>query len=455
MRRLICVMMVAGLSVVGGVAKADDTADMNAAAQKVSSVISDVDRLYAQGDFDGSMKLLLGAFPEATRTPMQMVMLGNLVRKNDPKMAYELHKQAALAAPENPGAVFEWAIDQHRAKEWAGAIASYEAFDKLSPGFAPAYGLWAQCLLEQGKAKEACAMWRRSEGPKTHGSLQEFQRLVCEANWQVSPFRARAELFNKARKGDLDAARKLITLDSNFPSNWWSQGPVPAYLAGDLEMLARTTFTDKEKIREIIDAGEVAQASVRRRVNMADFLKEEGYLFDAKGTLPKDPGALGVMVNVAIVRQTLTREEAIDAWGPVVLEAGKASKDPDLLLVAANIYAGTEERTKIDQYGWDNTQDERFASSLIAMLYVKGELRLEDPRLARAIEDYPRNAQIAGVRVALMMGEQKPTEQGLVAALKAEYSRLSIAGPEMEPTSRALIAYFHALDALLKQKTKA
>lgn len=455
MSRILTAVMVGCVLAFGAGVRADEKGDTAAAAERVADVMAEAERLYVRGAFDDSMKVLLSAFPKAGRTPAQTVVLANAVRRHDPKLAYEMHRQAALAAPENSSAQFEWAVDQQRAREWAGAAASYAAFDKLRPGFAPAYGLWAQCLIEQGKLKEACAMWARSEAPGTYGSLQEFQRLVCEANWQVSPFVTRRELFIKARGGDMDAARSLVALDANFPSNWWTQGPMPAYLTGDLEMLEKVKFADTHGIKEIMDAGQVAQAVLRRRVDMAEFLKQKGYLFDPKGTLPKDPAAMSVIVGAAIARRTLTQEEAIDAWGATVLNAGKAAKDPELLTVAANIYAGTAELEKIQQFGWDNTKDDRFAGSLIMGLYLAGKLAPEDARLTRAMKDFPRNSQIAAVNVELLASAEKLSEQAVAAAIKAEYSRFSVVYPEQEPSARMLAGYFKVLDGLIKSKQKA
>ncbi len=438
------------------VVKADEATDMRTAAQKISGVMGEAEKLYAKGAFEESFKVLFDTFPEATRTPVQTLILANVIYRHHPKQSYEMHRQAALAMPSNPGAQLEWAVEQHRAKEWAGAAATYEAFDKLTPGFIPAYGLWAQCLIEQGKLKDACAMWGKFE-TASRGSIQEFQRLTCEANWRGYPMRQRAELFKKASEGDLNAARGLVLLDANFPTNWWVRGPMPTYLAGDAEMLRKAPFAQKDQAaaKELIDAAEIAQAASRRRVNVTDLLKEKGYLFDPKGTLPKDPGAMCVIVTQALTRRTLTREEARDAWGEAVFAAGKASKDASLLNVAANIHAGTAELEKVDQFGWDNTKDERFASSLIAGLYTKGELRPDDARLARALKEFPLSAQIAGVYVSLLIETQQVTEQALVAGIKAEYNRFSITAVDPQPSARVLGEYFRALDALLKKKVRA
>ena len=51
----------------------------------------------------------------------------------DRKQSYALHRAVALAEPDNTAVVWEWGLEQHRAGEYAGALAAYEKFSKVRP----------------------------------------------------------------------------------------------------------------------------------------------------------------------------------------------------------------------------------------------------------------------------------------------------------------------------------
>jgi predicted RNA polymerase sigma factor len=75
--------------------------------------------------------------------------------------------------------LLEWAMEQHRAGEHAGALAAYDAYSKQHRQYAPVHGLAADCLIRLGRTREAASRWKESENA-TEGTLVKLESLVCE-----------------------------------------------------------------------------------------------------------------------------------------------------------------------------------------------------------------------------------------------------------------------------------
>ena len=80
------------------------------------------------GRVDEANAAILAAFPEKSRTAEQALTLGNILFKQDPKDSYWLHQRAAKELPNKPEVQYEWALEQHRAGEYAAAADSYAKF---------------------------------------------------------------------------------------------------------------------------------------------------------------------------------------------------------------------------------------------------------------------------------------------------------------------------------------
>ncbi len=111
-------------------------AKMREAAAKLSPVMKQAEAMLVEGKLTEANALVLNTFPQETRTPAQSLILGNVLYGPDPKLSYELHKAAAAGLPNSPEALFEWAMEQHRAKEYAAAAKTYDAYLKLKPDHA-------------------------------------------------------------------------------------------------------------------------------------------------------------------------------------------------------------------------------------------------------------------------------------------------------------------------------
>jgi tetratricopeptide (TPR) repeat protein len=380
-------------------------------------------KLLETGQLDESLTTVQAVFPKDKRTPAEAFLLANVVFKLDPKTSYALHKESAAALPDQVDVQYELALEQHRAGEYTGALATYTKVSKAKPNRAVVYGLSAECLLRLGKTKEAVAMWQRSESAP-QDTLVDLETVVCEVNNHATPERDRATWLAKAKKGDLESARRLIALDCDFARDWWNGGPNAAYLANDLAVLRKAKFADGEQLKEILCAGDCALAAKKER-DFGEVLRKQGFLLDAAHTLPKHGSELLIMLRHATGADVIKQDDARNQWGQTVRELAHKNRDAEMFTVAGYLYNGTPDALAIDQKAWDDTGDVRFAEALFTGKGLKHDLRLDDAGLAAAVKKFPDDAILAGIVVRLTAQAGKPLEGPLTRAIKAEYTKFS------------------------------
>ena len=415
---------------------------MREARAAITPALQAAEKLVVEGRLDEANQKLLAVFPAESRSAAQVLTLGNVLFSQAPKLSYELHKRAAKELPDEPNVILEWAMEQHRVGEYAGAAASYQQFAKANPRYAPVHGLLAECLLRTGKTREAVDAWQRSEEAR-QGTIEQFESLVCEVNGHRYPDRERVALREKARQGDLDAAEKLIALDGAFERDWWNKGPRRKYLELDLKLLGDAKFDDAERLREIVCAGECELARAEDR-NASDVLRKHGFLLGDRDALPRSGAILSIMLGAAESAEAVTVEEARTKWGEAILESAQTRRDAEMFNVAAHLYIGTDKLAEIERQGWEATGDERCASGFLFGLAENQELSLDHPQLVKASQQYPENAMIAAIVVELTKKEGKPLEPALVRAIKAEYAHFSLSFG-LRPGAGSLRKYFHML----------
>ena len=232
-----------------GAASNNFDADMEQAADKIAKVMPACSARMDAGNFSGANAALLATFPEATRNATQSFLLGNILFDADRKQSYALHKAAPVAEPGNPAVAWEWGLEQHRAREYAAALASYQQFSKSRPQLAVSYALQADCLLRLNRIDEAIDAWAKSEAAP-EGSLEAMEDLVCAVHREPAPHQRRADLLAKATiQRDVEAAAGLIALDCDFPKDWWNGGPHRTYLAHDAPAVAAALNIPADDIR--------------------------------------------------------------------------------------------------------------------------------------------------------------------------------------------------------------
>jgi tetratricopeptide (TPR) repeat protein len=457
------------MAVCSGVALADDfRSQCEAVMRKLGPALKAAEKTAVEGKTEEGRAKLMALFPEP-RTAPQNFMLGNVLYKQDPKGSYAMHKRAAESEPENDAVLWEWALEQHRAGEWAGAQATYKKYLKAHPDDSSAYGLLAECLIRQGKPQEASDVWKKSEDAP--GSLERFEEMVFEVHGELPKFNERAALLAKVRAGDAGAAQNLVSLDSAWKEDWWNTNPRRESLAYDLKVIKEAKIPPSAGLNAAVCAAELASLAgdddeeepgakrkgAGKHETAAAVLKRHGFLLDPAGTLPEHGGLLSIMLSKAMSQGGLSEEQARTKFADQVFEMAKKGKDAELFNAAANLAgAGTARLAEVDQAGWDATGDARFAASRLAGLGAKEKLTLGDPLLAKALSQFPEDAIIAGIAVRLAAKEGKPLQPYLISGIKAEYSHFS---PQGMVFSRAgantLRAYFAKLAGELKNAPAA
>ncbi|RBP35496.1 hypothetical protein DES53_12116 [Roseimicrobium gellanilyticum] len=427
-------------------------ADFNEAVSEASAAIGEVHeklgQMVAEGEVEEANQMVLDLFPEASRTPAQAFMIANVLYSMDVKTSYALHKEVAAKFPEEPYVLLEWAMQQHRAGEHAGALATYDAFSKISPDYAPVHGLATDCLIRLGKIREASARWRQSE-EADGGSLEKFESLVCAVYQGPSSNLRRAELRKKAAQGDRDAAVQLIALSGEFEMDWWNRRPHPVYLESDVELLKK--LPEHPRIKAAICAAQCRMEEEPRLEAMKAILLSHGYLVDPAESLPEDGALLSMMLGSAMDAGLLTTESAREKFGARLRKMAKGPKDASLWNVVANLHAGTPEMLGIEEQAWAATADEKFAVGYLSERIRLGTAKANDPVLMKALKQFPESANIAALAVSIGVVMDEPM---LIQAIKAEFRKFSIFKDALlRPRARQLRSYFVELERVLdKQK---
>lgn len=437
------------------VSAADPMEAMRKAGEKMSDVKMQAETLAVQGRYEEGNKLILAVFPKDRATAIEQLVTANVLFRQSPAESYALHKLAAAALPTFSSAQLEWALEQHRAKEYAGAAKTYEAFSKLKPNYAPAYGLAAECALRLGDTAKAIDLWTKSEKASS-GTLEDFESLVCEVNGSIPNDRTRAELLTKARQGNAAAATDLILMDAAFKTDWWNEGPNIDRLKNDLAVIKGVfTTPDLNVIAAICVADVTLGTDSSEPVPLAPRLKKAGLFLGDKFALPDNGKAASHLLQLIITNKVLTEEEARNRYSERMLGLARQHKDAEMYNAAAYLNLGTDKLSEIDLEAWNSTGDSRFACSYLAGQIGLHQLTLDDPLFVRAIKEFPGNGVIAGFAVRLAAEKKISLNQYLVAAIKAEYTKFSTDRPGVDfprPSAYVLQNYFAELAKLQPQK---
>ena len=420
--------------------------EMNRAYEILKPAVEKGEKLIEAGKLDEANQALLDFFPQATRTPAQALLLGNLMFGNSPKVSYALHKFAAEKLPDSPDAQLEWAMQQHRAGEYAGAAVAYAKYSAAVPDYAPAWGLAADCLIRLGKVREAIAAWESSEKAKD-GTLERFESMVCEVYTKDSPLQRRQALRAAMTKGDLDAAAQLIALDCSFPRDWWNNGPSKPYLESDLAALRAAKFPVGRRIDAIFCAADVGLAKEDDAEGLDALLRRRGFILDADHSLPDDAAIAAFLIDRAFALDLLKGPTRKAVAGKVLATARKTG---DRLLWNAALGLTEDDQESLEKEGWEATKDARFAAAYLLILERNKRLKGDNPILADALKEHPESALLNRLALVTAGRENRTTQELLVRAIQAEYRRFSVSGLNPRPRAATLRIYFKQLAKLSK-----
>ena len=425
-----------------GLTASEFMADVKTAQKGLAAVMPQLEELLTDGRMADANARLLASFPLPGRTPAQAFLLGNLLYGMDAKASYPLHREAALGAPGETAVLLEWALEQHRAGEYAGALATYDEFSKAQPDYAPVHGLAAECLIRLGRTRDAVARWMQSEQAK-RGTLDDLESLVCAVHGDATAQARRADLCALTRTGDLDAAVRLIALDGDFERDWWNGGPRVGYLRHDLPLLAPLAGPRIEAARCL---GECLLLGEPKAEDVSAVLLRHGLLVDPARTLPVDPQLTGLLLRNAISAEVFTRDQAREWFSARLRTQAAGSKDATLWNVVAYLQEGGPGVHDLEKEAWDACADPRFAVGFLSTMPAGGLALTSDPLMVKALAQFPDNAPLLYVAISA----RPPSAALLVQGIEAEYHHFSATGMTSSingrPAARTLRAYFTRLE---------
>jgi tetratricopeptide (TPR) repeat protein len=437
-----------------GAAEPDFDAQMRQAAEELQALGPACEKLMNDGDLAGANAKLLAFFPEGSRTPAQSFLLGNLLFEIDRRQSYALHKAADAAEPGNPLVIWEWALEQHRAGEYAGALASYQTYSKARPRTAVSYALQADCLLRLNRIDEAADAWRQSER-EPDGSIEMMEDMVCAVHREPAPYQRRAELLAKATKDrDAGAAADLIALDCAFPFDWWHDEPHRPYLAHDAPVVATALKlpADDVRARAIACAADCGAADRDDARAIGEILKKHRLLTDADRTVPTHPGLLAFIATTAARAKAIDEEPLRKEIAPKVLELARKGHDArvwGLAVVIAPPADKPDEQLKLLRDAWAAAPDPRFAAGVLFLKTQGGQLTGDDRDLTAALKQFPESGLIWRAAYETAAREGKVTRPLLASAARAEFTHFtSFVAPATvvnRPRSNYLRGYFAQL----------
>src|SRR5882724_11030081 len=115
-------------------------------------------------------------------------------------------------------------MERHRKGEYAEAARLYQKYTALEPADAKIQALLADCLVHQGKLKEAVNAWNAARHGENHTGI-DFS--IFEIYGGPSPMLRRMELLDKIHGGDNQPLENLIFLDLNYDEDWWNRSVNP------------------------------------------------------------------------------------------------------------------------------------------------------------------------------------------------------------------------------------
>lgn len=412
------------------------------AFRTLQAKLPEAENLLAEGKWTEAKALMAAVFPEAARTVAQSQAMASILFHVDPEASYKLHKAVAAARPKEELPQYLWAVEQHRAGQWKGALESYLAAAKLVDDYAPTYGLAAECALQLGRVDEAVQLWQKSEKSES-GTLEDFETDVCKVHGPEQGYRRREELMRKAKAGDAGAAVAMTALDLEWPQDWWNGGPNKRYLKVDLPVLEQLTAKGGREVTLALLAARLACEEPSSEDARA--MIQKAGLLEKSPRLPDNGRVLSYLFTFIEEHKFASKDTLRDQWGPVLAAAAETSRDPELHNARGYLFLEKPELPAVDLKGWEMSRDARFAASYLGGLAAEKKLTLDTPELAKALAEFPGNSFIQALPLGLVKEGSARYRKTVIALIKADYAHLPRAGIIPRASAKPLRAAFAAL----------
>lgn len=412
--------------------------------------------LLREGKLEAAIAMLVNAVPEKERTSAHAFMLGNVLFDLSPEVSARFHEEAWRKEPLVPPVVYEWALQQHRARRYAEAEALYANLIDVGVFAAPpVHALRADCLLHVGRYADAVKEWKAADAGQHH---TEIEQAVCWVYGPKSPYARRCALLARAAKGGADgelAIEQAVLLDLSFERDWWNVGREDEFLQHDLA-LARKAFGETSARWKELDLLVRAKSALEAANPMEDLLRKmrkdaapkfdlaaEAKAIGAWGDAARLPASSLVASNLfeLFVENRVATEVELEKRFATELAARGDAGDVEALEILAAILAvtDTEKLAELDRKGWETHHDVRFGGSLLSAR--SDSVRTDDPLLVALLAHEPADPVVARIHVQAAMREKKALIEPLARVVMAEFQHMTSyvdAGSAMHELERAL-----------------
>jgi len=400
---------------------ADFATDAKAWYDQHTAVFEEAAKLSAEG-YPAAGNEMLVTLADEDGSPLAAYMVANILYDSDPAASYRLHLRAFQAWPQEPAVTLEAALEQHRRGEYAAAVFNYRHV--LATGKGPQYSaLLADCLVRTGRLKEAVEAWSQAHHPTYHAAIDA---AICSIYGPLAPIQRRGDLIAKIEAGDLTKFTDLILLDLTFDTDWWSAKVYDEGLDQDLKRASQSLGRKDPRYQALALYAKLARRNEKKPAEVQQALLEAKLVIGPDAGLPADSRIARALCELAVTAKLTTPANLWAAY-ETTLRTRLETQDRDALHLLCWLAAANRNPVlgSLNQLGWEEWNDTAFAGSFMIDLFRDKKLTSpDDSQLMAALAVSPDNATLCKLRIAL--AGENVTNEMIVAAIKAEYRKLSV-----------------------------
>lgn len=361
-----------------------------------------------------------------------------------PKNSLVLHKRAIAKQPNELSFNLEFAIENHRLRDYETAIRHYKIYKEVVPEDYRVDVWLSECYLNLDNYTKAIAHWKAANHAKNHTGIDKAIHIIHGKTDQV---KKRSELVVKVKEKDTKSAYELIFLDLNWELDWWNTNIQEYFLEKDLATIKDIFGANSKEYKQVTIYSKVKKLS--EKSSTPDAIKAillESKLILDDNEIPENGKIASDMLRISFLNKFLDEKAFFKKRGKEILSLADTYKDIELLNIYAYLEAVTTGRVsaETDKKGWNEYKSKKFAISYFMGLADKN--RYNNPDLAKALTDFPNSAKVHWVKLNCAKIEGKDIKPDLIAVMKKEFKTLE---NHRFKYAYALNSYFSLLESEL------
>lgn len=338
-----------------------------------------------------------------------------------PKNSLVLHKRAIAKQPNELSFNLEFAIENHRLRDYETAIRHYKIYKKEVPEDYRVDVWLSECYLNLDNYTKAMAHWKAANHAKNHTGIDKAIHIIHGKTDQI---KKRSDLVMKVKEKDTKSAYELIFLDMNWELDWWNTNIQEYFLEKDM-MTIKDVFGANSREYQLVSAyKKIKQLSKEYNIDATKAALSEAKLILDNNEIPEDGKIASDMLRISFLNKFLDEKSFFEKRGKEIMQLADKYKDIELLNIYAYLEAVATGRVsaETDKKGWNEYKSEKFAASYFMGLADKN--RYNNPDLAKALKDFPHSAKIHWVKLNCAKIEGKDIKPDLIAVMKKEFRTL-------------------------------